>query len=192
MKQRFADILKTAIDSYFSKIHTCIPGQIESFNALLNKASVKPLIKRKVGKNILSLPVITEVPVQFPSSGNVGVVFPLNRGDGCLILFSEVSLENYLNSIGNEVEPGDDRTFSLSDAVCIPGVSPFSKPGTLKGDGLSIKMKYGDYEVILNAAGIILKSTDSAIWAPNILTIDPVTGIPHGGIGAGIVKLRGL
>jgi len=192
MKQRFADIMKTAIESYMLKVHTCIPGQIESFNALLNKASVKPLIKKKVGEDILSFPVITDVPVQFPSSGNVGMVFPLSKGDGCLILFSEISLENYLNSVGNEVEPGDDRKFSLSDAFCIPGVSPFLKPGTLKGDGISIKMKYESYEVILNATGITLKSTDAAIWAPNILQIDPLTGIPHGGIGAGIVKLRGL
>lgn len=38
---------------------------------------------------------------------------------------------------------------------------------------------------------IILKTGDAAIWQPNILAIDPLTGVPHGGPNAGIVKLKG-
>ena len=38
---------------------------------------------------------------------------------------------------------------------------------------------------------LTLKSGDAVAWAPNILTVDPVTGVPHGGVTAGILKLKG-
>ena len=38
---------------------------------------------------------------------------------------------------------------------------------------------------------LILKTGDASGWAPNVLTIDPFSGALHGGIPAGIVKLKG-
>jgi hypothetical protein len=46
-------------------------------------------------------------------------------------------------------------------------------------------------EIQLTVAGILLKSTDAANWKPNTLAVDPFTGVPHGGVGAGITKLKG-
>lgn len=49
-------------------------------------------------------------------------------------------------------------------------------------------------EIIINFSvglGIKLATGDSSPWAPNVLTVDPVTGIPHGGVAAGIIKLKG-
>jgi hypothetical protein len=43
----------------------------------------------------------------------------------------------------------------------------------------------------LTVLGILLKSTDSSGWMPNTLAVDPFTGLPHGGPGAGIAKLKG-
>ena len=38
---------------------------------------------------------------------------------------------------------------------------------------------------------LVLNTGDAARWKPNVLDTDPLTGIPHGGIQAGIVKLKG-
>lgn len=38
---------------------------------------------------------------------------------------------------------------------------------------------------------VTLKTGDAAIWLPNILPVDPLTGVPHGGPTAGVVKLKG-
>lgn len=49
-------------------------------------------------------------------------------------------------------------------------------------------------EIIINFStglGIRLATGDSSGWQPNILAVDPVTGVPHGGITAGIIKLKG-
>jgi len=42
-----------------------------------------------------------------------------------------------------------------------------------------------------NDGSIELKTGDASSWAPNILTIDPFSGATHGGIPAGIIKLKG-
>jgi len=49
-------------------------------------------------------------------------------------------------------------------------------------------------ELIMNFStglGIKLATGDSAAWNPNILPVDPITAVPHGGPTAGIVKLKG-
>lgn len=38
---------------------------------------------------------------------------------------------------------------------------------------------------------IILQTGDAAGWLPNVLSIDPLTGVPHGGPSAGITRLHG-
>lgn len=38
---------------------------------------------------------------------------------------------------------------------------------------------------------ITLKTGDAAAWKPNSLQIDPFTGLPHGGLLGGIIKLKG-
>jgi phage baseplate assembly protein V len=45
--------------------------------------------------------------------------------------------------------------------------------------------------ITLNSTGIIIKTGDASTWKPNVLAVDPFTGMPHGGIPAGITKLKG-
>ncbi len=190
MRQKFYDVLKTAFESFVGNIHTCIPGQIESYNSAQKKASVKPLIKKRIDNVDVSYPVISDVPVIFPGSSDTAIVFPLSKNDGCLILFSETSLENFLSSRGGEVDPGDARKFSLTDAVCIPGLFSFSSPGKT-GGATGLEIIYKGSKVVINDTGITLTTGDAFAWKPNILPNDPFTGLPHGGPVAGITKLKG-
>jgi hypothetical protein len=41
------------------------------------------------------------------------------------------------------------------------------------------------------SASVTLKTGDAGPWIVNSLVVDPMTGIPHGGPGVGIVKLKG-
>jgi len=233
MRQKLFDLLQLSFNSFMSNIHTAIPGKIESYNAIKKQAEVKPLIKKQFEESNLEYPVISNVPVMLPGNEESVISIPLQKGDGCLILFSEVSLERYLSSSGEIVEVGDVRKFSLSDAICIPGLGPFNKPGKIgngtdfeviykngnlkitsndltlnynnaqiKLTGSNVEISYSTAKIILSntlieidgsgtVIGITLKSGDALIWQPNILPVDPITGVPHGGPGAGIVKLKG-
>ena len=44
---------------------------------------------------------------------------------------------------------------------------------------------------IQGSSGVKLASGDAVPWAPNILPACLFTGVPHGGSGAGVVKLTG-
>jgi hypothetical protein len=66
------------------------------------------------------------------------------------------------------------------------------------GGTFEIETKAGD-KISMTATGITIKGAtvtlqtgDAAIWLPNVLPVDPLTGVPHGGPTAGIVKLTGL
>ncbi len=50
---------------------------------------------------------------------------------------------------------------------------------------------YRGTEIKIDSAGITLKSGDASGWKPNVLTTDPFSGVTHGGIPAGIIKLKG-
>jgi len=39
----------------------------------------------------------------------------------------------------------------------------------------------GDTKIEATTGKVILKTIDSALWKPNILAVDPLTGLPHGG-----------
>lgn len=127
------DEIVTVFDKYFDSrmenVHTIIPGKIESYSGhTTRKAVVKPLIKllRKDGDS-LEIPPIDNVPVIFPSSAGFQFLFPLKKNDGCLILFAETGIGGYLDGQGKiDVDADDISRFSLTDAICIPGLWPFS------------------------------------------------------------------
>lgn len=128
MKENIVDVFNAWLDSRLERIHTVIPGIIESYNESSRKAKVKPLVKLKTSLNdSLAIPPIDNVPVQFPSALGFSLTYPLVPGDNCIILFAENGIGNYLNGQGkNEVEPDDLNRFALTDAICIPGISPFN------------------------------------------------------------------
>lgn len=126
MKITLSETIRQAIDYYMAHIHTCLPGEIHTYDAKTQKAAVKPLIRQVFynGKTI-SMPIVVNVPVIFPRSGKSGIKFPIATGDKVLLLFAESSMERWLSS-GNEVDPGVNRRFDMSDGIAIPGLYPVS------------------------------------------------------------------
>jgi len=191
MRSTLNDVLNKSFHSNMHNIYTVLPGKIETYDAIKKKASVKPMIKKNVRNDIISYPIITDVPVIFPSSRDSAIIFSISKGDGCLLLFSCESMENFLSStLSNDVEPGDNRKFSLTDAICLPGLYTFSNPGKTS-TVIGTEIIYKNYKITIDSTGITLNSNDASFWKPNILPVDPFTGLPHGGVNAGIVKLRG-
>jgi hypothetical protein len=135
------DIITDAIMSNIAKIHTALPGKFESFDGKF--ASVKPLIKKKYVDGVIeALPVISGVPVVFPSTGEFQLSFPIKKGDGCLIIFSERDISNWVAK-GTDSEPAEPSKYDLSDAIAIPGLfSPAIT--TLEYDEENVVMKFID------------------------------------------------
>ena len=129
-----AEALRKSFESQLSELHICLPGKILTYDYTTQKATVKPLLKRRLGDETLqTLPTIVSVPVIWPRSGGAQLVFPVSEDDGVLLLFSERALETWL-TLGGDADPADPRMFDLTDAIAIPGLNPFTVPSLAENE----------------------------------------------------------
>ncbi len=127
----WAEVISSAIESAAAGLHVSIPGEVESYDAATQTASIKPSLKRPLPTldrvEFLDLPVLPRVPIVFPRAGPFFVSFPIVKGDRVLLVFADRSLDQWVDA-GREGDPLDGRTHDLSDAVAIPGLYPTSDP----------------------------------------------------------------
>jgi hypothetical protein len=120
------DVFQKFFDSRMAEVHTMLPGKIVSYDEGTKRAVVQPLIKLKKAVNgeilNLEIPPINNVPVMFWATQGFLLKFPIKKDDGCAIFFAESGIGNFLNGRGDIVNPDDLSRFSLTDAVCVPGL----------------------------------------------------------------------
>lgn len=134
------DLIKTAGQRQRVDIHTALPGRVVSFNPDQNTVQVEPMINQVLDNGEESeLPVLVDVPVQFPRGGGFVLTFPMAPGDEGLIVFGERCIDGWFVS-GNKSKPLDYRLHDYSDAFFIPGVSsiPNAVPD-IAMDGVSMR-----------------------------------------------------
>ena len=129
-----------ALNNALAEINVAMPATIVSYNAGNQRATVKPsLAKRLSNGNTLQAPQIVNVPVCFPVAdvgGNKAMItLPMKAGDGVLLVFSQRSIENWLD--GSKGSPDDPRMFDLSDAFAIPSCN--TKSPAADAENLSIQ-----------------------------------------------------
>lgn len=126
------EVLYDAIESRLLELHTAIPGRVVSYDSAKQTAEVEPVVLRAEpredgGRTLTPLPVIPNVPVQWPRGGGYALHFPLKAGDHVLLVFSEAAIGHWRSS-GELAPPGDLRRHSLGYPVAIPGIAPESAP----------------------------------------------------------------
>lgn len=142
MKNVLSDIIKQANEYFINQFHFARPGIIIKFDPATKLAEVQPSIKIKtLDDQVIDMPNIVNVPVVFSQSKNFSDTFPLENGDGVLLVFSERSLEQWLDN-GHNAEPGVRRKFDISDAIAIPGL--FAKDADLNYDAENVIRKFND------------------------------------------------
>jgi len=121
------------LDGRIEAMHTAMPARVESYDSSEQRVSVKPIVRRAAileddTRDAESLPIIEGVPVLFPGAGSFKITFPISKGDIVLLIFSEGSLDKWLDTGAVDVDPDDDRRNALTDAIAIPGLLPFAAP----------------------------------------------------------------
>ncbi len=165
-----ASVIQQAINNRLKDLHTAQPGIIETFDPDTQLATVQPAIKR-IFKTVdesdvefltpTALPVLINVPVAFPRGNGFSLTFPVKKGDECLIVFNERSIDNW-NKNGGVQEPSAFRLHSLSDAMVYVGLS--SQPNKITNfasDDVELRNEAGDQRIILKANGDIEIDTPS-------------------------------
>lgn len=145
--------IKTGIENRLKDLHTHLPGIIESFDASTQLATVQPAVKRifktETGEveilTAVDLPLLINVPVQFPRGGGFSLTFPVKQGDECLLAFCERSIDEW-HEFGTVRKPGARRMHDLSDATAFVGLS--SIPNKVPNyDDTNVQIKKDDDSV---------------------------------------------
>ena len=95
---------------FFMSLHCALPGNVVSFDAERQTAEIQPAVKA----GSLAYPLLADVPVFMP------VPFEVRPGDACLVVFSEVDIDKWLQT-GQAAVPGSARRHSLSDGFAFVG-----------------------------------------------------------------------
>lgn len=120
-------------------LRCCIPCIIQSYDPEKGTVECQPAVREKIinqneENEYRNLPLLLNVPVVFPSNSEYAVTFLLKKGDECLVLFSDLSIDNFWQK-GNVQNPIEDRRHDLSDGIAIPCNMSLTKERRT-GDGL--------------------------------------------------------
>lgn len=122
-----SDVLELVVNKRLVDVYIHLPGRIESYDSVTQRADVQPLVKIGVidpetGERVARRPPpCVNVPVIHHGAGGYRTTYPVQRGDECLLEFCSSSIDKW-KAVGGEVDPGDDRRFSFSDAVAVMGL----------------------------------------------------------------------
>ncbi len=169
MLQEFVQQIEETARNVIEEVHTLLPGKILSFQLDSSTATVQPLGNYITldGKS-LSYPILTKVPVIFPfcPSAEVGILFPIKEGDSCLILVSEIELENWRSGVESEAS----LRFDLTNAIILPGLQRDTIPFIAKAiendavifvaSGTEVSLSKKGINVIYNDANILISDTE--------------------------------
>ena len=123
----FEETLQYFVDRRMVDVHVSMPGRVERYNSLTQRADVQPLIRQgktneETGeRSVRRLPVVLNVPVVHEGSGGYRTTYPVAVGDIVHLLICETSIDRW-KTANTEVDPGDDRRFNMSDAVAYLGL----------------------------------------------------------------------
>jgi hypothetical protein len=168
-KENINEVFNTWFSNKMDSVHTILPGQVVNYEGhTTRKAEVKIMVQlRNVHNQIIDIAPIKNVPVIFPSTKNFNMLFPLKKGDGCLLVFAESSIGNYLlNATDNAKEADDLNRFDLSDCICIPGLWSFANlpdTSTLNSTDFWLQFQNGTINITDTTNDIILKTTTGKI-----------------------------
>ena len=174
MLHEFTQEVENTAKAVMNEMHTALPGKIIAFSSAQGTVTVKPIGKfvTSDGKS-LEYPKLTDVPLVFPYSTltKTGIAFPIKVGDSCLLIVSEVELDEWRNGAESE---GSLR-YDLTNAVAIPGL--------LRTAGSLIAESMKENAVVIASGDTRLYVSNSGITARGNLTVEgniSYTGSLHG------------
>lgn len=122
--------IRSAINGSLKGVWTALPCIIVSFDKAAMTCTAQPAIQGVVTnqdrtKTLTDLPLLVDVPVQYPQGGGCVMTFPIAPGDECLVIFSSRHIDSWWDS-GGVQPPMSPRMHDLSDGMAIVGF--FSRP----------------------------------------------------------------
>lgn len=152
------DLVKTLLaeveKNRANKVHTAVPGRVVEYDAQKGTATIQPLASTYFNARGVQYPLLYDVPIIFPRFGQIGLFGPVESNDEVLLIFTERGLGEW--KYGDSFS--EARTFSLQDAIAIPGfLYGAGNKSEQAQNNKSIIIKNGSVEVEIKADKINIK-----------------------------------
>lgn len=160
--------LLAAFEGWQNNIQTAMPGIIQSFNPAKRTVVIQPAIQAQVMtpagvKTWISLPLLLDCPVFFPSGGGVTLTFPIKQGDECLVVFAQRCIDNWWAKGGINSQ-AEFRMHDLSDGFCFAGVSSVPEViPAISSNTAQLRNDAGTTYIELNPLGSVTVKTDGDV-----------------------------
>lgn len=130
-----ASVAKEAARAAVSQLFTAEPGLLQSYDPTQQRATVKPVVCRKLknGDGTFTCEPqqpVPSCPVYFPSGGGglYAMTFPVEAGDPGIMVYSGRDYDGWLATGEDNSEAQSNRRHSAADAFFLPGHRPFVDP----------------------------------------------------------------
>jgi len=198
VEERPEELLEIVEDQATSDLRTSIPAVVRQYDHDEQRAAVQPVVDARFlkpdGDEDLEFkrpPVIPNCPVAFQSSTAAQVTFPLKTGDTVLVVFAERSIDEWMQTGAEAVQPTDNRRHNISDAMVFPSLRSFANAVSATDTSAYVVNTSGGIEIHLGsvnpssyvALADAVKSELDSIWNalnnhthPGVVTGDKSTG----------------
>lgn len=153
MMQDFAQGVHDIAKGVVNNIHTALPGKIVSYDPGRNLARIQPVGKFvTMDSKVLDYPLLTDVPLSFPYSqrAEVGVTFPVEPGDSCIIIVSEVELDQWRSGAESNVP----LKFNLTSAMAVPSLILGGATMAKACSRSAVVITSGSTEIVVNKSSV--------------------------------------
>ena len=153
MNIELTDVVQSNVDRDLNRLYTTLPAIITDVSKLQsdNVVSVQPAIQKALTDGYsYNMPILIDMPIQWPAGGGAVMTFPLEVGDDVKLSFSMMSMSEWWLGSGI-VKPFDRRLHNLSDAFVIPSVFRDGNNPAPHPD--NVEIKYGDSKISINKDG---------------------------------------
>ncbi len=156
MLQELAQEVENTARKVMEEIHTAMPGTIVSFSPGSGMAVVQPTGKfTSASGRRMNYPAISDVPLSIPicQSAGAGIAYPVKGGDSCIIIVSEIELDEWRSG----AEADGSLHFDLSSAMAVPGL--------LVGGGELMQKACAEDAVVMAAGTTEVKVSEDELTA---------------------------
>lgn len=197
-RQRTGDqeeYLRSMMDSMRSSMWTALPCVVTKVSG--SHADLQPSVKSQERQpdgtvKAVDLPLLSNVPLHFPSGGGATMTFPVAAGDEALVVFSSRPIDAWEQSGGVQSQI-DARTHDLSDGFAFVGFK--AQPSALDNiSSTSTQIRSNDGTMVIDfnpgsgmtftAAGVSMAITGGGV---------AITGgtLTHNGVNIGSDHVHG-
>lgn len=149
-------VIIQALAEWQSQMWTALPAIITSYDAATQTCEVQPAtqlyrLKRDGTKELLTMPILVDIPVIFPSAGGYAITFPVAEGDEVLVVFASRDIDSWWAYGGTQPQV-DRRMHDLSDGFAILGPRSQKKLLSPSPAASSLQVRSNDGGAIIEIA----------------------------------------